>query len=69
MSWTFADLPVLYGSLAHETGGHDIIHADDGLLDELRARVRALFHRDQAWLGVLWDYWMDEATSHAEVHR
>lgn len=60
---TFAEHPLLYGSLAHETGGHDIIHADEALMPQLRVEVQALFTGDEAWLGVLWDYWMDEAAS------
>lgn len=64
LPWTFAEHPLLYGSLAHETGGHDVIHADTGLLDELRALARTLFDGPHAkGLGLLWDYWMDEAAA------
>lgn len=60
----FAPHPFLFGSLTHETGGHDVLHADPGLLPELREGVYALFpDPDHAWLGALWDYWMDEAAS------
>ena len=61
---TFADHPLLYGSLAHETGGHDVIHADLSLMEQLRAQVEPLFNdSDMRWLGLLWDYWMDETAA------
>jgi hypothetical protein len=61
---TFSDHPLLYGSLAHECGGHDVVHADTTLLPQLRAKVYALFDdSDTRWLGLLWDYWMDEAVA------
>jgi nucleoside phosphorylase len=59
---TFADHPFFYGSLAHETGGHDVIHADHGLVQQLREQCYALFP-DKQWLALLWDYWMDEAAA------
>jgi hypothetical protein len=63
---TFADHPFFFGSLSHETGGHDVVHADAGLLDQLRQQVYSLFPgQDESWLGLLWDYWMDEATADA----
>jgi nucleoside phosphorylase len=63
---TFSDHPLLYGSLAHETGGHDVVHADPTLLPQLRAKVYSLFDdTDTRWLGLLWDYWMDEAVADA----
>jgi nucleoside phosphorylase len=61
---TFADHPLFYGSLAHETGGHDVIHADLTLMPQLRSQVYKLFDsKDMSWLGLLWDYWMDEAAA------
>jgi nucleoside phosphorylase len=64
MPYTFADHPLLYGSLAHETGGHDVLHADETLLPQLRQEVYSLFAGPEAQsLGILWDYWMDEAAS------
>jgi hypothetical protein len=61
---TFRNHPLFYGSLAHETGGHDVIHADPHLMAQLRADVYKLFTgQDGAALGLLWDYWMDEAAA------
>jgi len=61
---TFADHPLFFGSLAHETGGHDVIHADDGLMRQLREQVYSLFPgSDNQWQGLLWDYWMEEAAA------
>jgi hypothetical protein len=54
-----------YAALGHETGGHDILHADDGLLRELAQRVHAALVA--AKLNVdLADYWssrIDETAS------
>lgn len=64
MPHTFAGHPLFFGSLAHETGGHDVIHADIQLMPQLRAQVYSLFaDHDYHWMGVLWDYWMDEAAA------
>lgn len=61
---TFADHPLFFGSLAHETGGHDVIHADSGLMQQLREQVYSLFPgADGQWQGLLWDYWMEEAAA------
>jgi len=66
---TYADHPVLWASLAHETGGHDVVHADAGLLQELQnglpralkgTAVPGLRSSD---LVALWSYWMDEAVA------
>jgi nucleoside phosphorylase len=64
MPSTFADHPLLFGSLAHETGGHDVIHADLTLLPQLRDEIYSVFDGpDASWLSMLWDYWMDEAAA------
>ena len=61
-------------ALAHEIGGHDTLHAYDGLLWEIKYQVRQHFYKgpdpsgtepenkDQ-FLGLLWDYWTEEAAS------
>lgn len=65
--------PVVWATLAHETGGHDVLHADPSLLPELSAGVRTLFgggplaagatpNRDQVH-ALLWSYWVDEAAA------
>ncbi len=62
---TFGAHPLLFGSLTHETGGHDVIHADKKLmLPQLRAGVYNLFKgQNGPVFGLLWDYWMDEAAA------
>jgi hypothetical protein len=67
--------PILWSTLAHETGGHDVLHADAGLLDELEAGVNGLFEAPplngsrklsppQA-IAAVWRYWMEETASDA----
>jgi hypothetical protein len=72
MPATYKEHPFLWGALSHETGGHDVTHADTGLLPELRAAVRSFFGGPLSGtrnpstaqlLGLLWDYWMDEASA------
>ncbi|HET8845977.1 MAG TPA: hypothetical protein VFN35_31225 [Ktedonobacteraceae bacterium] len=70
---TYREHPLLWASLAHETGGHDVTHADAGLLPELAAGVQALFGvnplrvgaslTDHQIEGLLWSYWIDEAAA------
>ncbi len=68
---TYQEHPILWLSLAHETGGHDIVHADAGLIDELQAGVKALFGAattsgqitPSQLQGLLWAFWMDEAVA------
>ena len=59
---SYRDHPLLWAALAHETGGHDVLHADTNLLPELRTGVAGLL-ADRQFLGQLWGYWMDEAAS------
>ena len=70
MPATYAPHPVIWAALAHETGGHDVTHADAGLLTELGNGIAAAFagmavdpsiSRDQ--LAQLWSYWIDEASA------
>jgi hypothetical protein len=72
MPATYKEHPFLWAALSHETGGHDVTHADAGLLPELRAGVRSFFGGPLGGnsnpstgqlLGLLWDYWMDEASA------
>jgi len=66
---TYADHPVLWPSLAHETGGHDVVHADQGLLEELQGGLNQALRRISVpgltadELVALWAYWMDEAVA------
>ena len=67
--------PVLsWGCVAHEVGGHDVLHAFPGLLQELRRGVRELFYKGQdphkekldgedQFLGLLWQYWTEETAA------
>jgi hypothetical protein len=67
---TFADHPVLWTALAHETGGHDVTHADPGLLAQLQAGLPDVLAPYVAASGLaaeqlrlLWAHWMDEAAA------
>jgi len=65
--------PIVWAALAHEVGGHDVLHADDGLLDELAEAVRQHFGggplgtgtslTPEQLLSELWAWWIDEAAS------
>jgi hypothetical protein len=69
MPATYANHPLIWASLAHETGGHDVTHADPGLLTELAVGIPSALadirtgglSRDQ--LALLWSYWIDEASA------
>ena len=52
--------PLIWPALAHETGGHDVLHADPGLLDELGRAVRSQLSGSA---GALWESWIDETAS------
>lgn len=68
----YAPHPLLWGSLTHETCGHDVVHADAGLLPELISGVQAFFGglpsgtsapQPTQLMALLWSYWMDEAVA------
>jgi hypothetical protein len=52
--------PLIWPAVAHETGGHDVLHADPGLLQELETTVQ---REVPGGLGRLWAGWIDEAAS------
>src|SRR5690349_5040991 len=69
---TYRDHPIIWASLSHEVCGHDVVHADEGLLPELTEAVRTALaphfapgkNADPATLNALiWSYWMDEAVA------
>ena len=59
---SYRDHPLTWTSLAHECGGHDVIHADPGLKAEL-ARGTAALSGLPSGIGRLWASWMDEAAA------
>lgn len=59
---SYREHPLLWPSLAHECAGHDVLHADPGLLKELAAGVAMLPHLPRG-VGRLWAGWMDETAS------
>ena len=67
---TLAAHPVLWMALVHETGGHDVTHADAGLLDELAAGLPAVLAPFAGQTGLsdeqhimVWARWLDEAVA------
>ena len=68
----FRDHPLIWSSLSHETGGHDVIHADKGLLSEMQVSVYQQLADNELpgnhpsheqKMGLLWAYWMDETSA------
>jgi hypothetical protein len=69
---TYAEHPFIWAALAHETGGHDVTHADSGLLNELGNGIPAAFAGmpddpsiSRTDLSRLWAYWIDESSADA----
>jgi hypothetical protein len=69
---TYRDHPVIWSVLSHEVCGHDVVHADAGLLAEMTEAVQGLLAPDfsphgrldnAALNALLWSYWMDEAAA------
>jgi hypothetical protein len=69
---TYRNHPVIWASLTHEVCGHDVVHADPGLVPELVTAVRSMLTRkfaprkklDAGTLNALiWSHWMDEAVA------
>ena len=69
---TYRDHPVIWAGLAHEVGGHDVVHADAGLVGEMVSKAQALLSPHfaprtnldtAAKNALLWSYWMDEAAA------
>ena len=70
MPSVYRNHPILWGALAHETGGHDVLHADPRLLPELRAGIFSLLNNlvpywgaSATFMGMLWSYWADESAA------
>lgn len=59
---SYRDHPLLWPALAHETGGHDVVHADPGLEAELARGARNLKGLPKG-VGALWSFWMDETVA------
>lgn len=68
----FRSHPLIWSTVSHETGGHDVIRANPGLLNEMRFGVyRQLAGEEfpgaqpshQQKMGLLWAYWMGETSA------
>jgi len=59
---SYRNHPLLWPALAHETGGHDVLHADPGLLEELGKTVNEA-PGVPSGIASLWSNWMDETAS------
>ena len=70
---TYRSHALLWSSLTHEVCGHDVVHADPGLVSEMVQGVRAMFVGDafapngplsgDLLSALLWSYWIDEAVA------
>jgi hypothetical protein len=71
----YREHPILWSILAHEAGGHGVLHVDPALLPELqdvlaetlREELRGETQIDgpqKQWVERLWGYWLEETASH-----
>jgi hypothetical protein len=74
MPFFYRKYPILWGILAHETGGHGVLHADPALLPELQDALSETFREElrgetqidgpcKELLEELWRYWLEETAS------
>ncbi len=54
--------PIIWAPLGHEVGGHDVLHADPGLLNELGSTVynAVAASTKNLTLASVWKLWIDE---------
>jgi hypothetical protein len=62
LPFSFHGMPLLWGPLAHEVGGHDVIHTVPSLIKELKEGVSTLSELDAGWDDI-WVAWMEEAAA------
>jgi hypothetical protein len=70
---SYREHPIIWSSLTHEVCGHDVVHADEQLVPELVAAIRALFSPQgfdpyaepvgDNLNALIWSYWIDEAVA------
>lgn len=60
---TYAQHPILWSALSHEVGGHDVLHAQPNLINELKRKLAAGIKDRQ--MSDLWQHWIDESASDA----
>lgn len=76
MPTIYKDHPLLWTAIAHEVGGHEMMNATPGLLQELEKGVGQLFNvrnlssdytegdlDEEQLTGLLWRYWTEETVS------
>ncbi len=61
-SGTLHSHPITWGSLGHEVGGHDVLKADPGLLNELGSTVynAVAANAKDLVIASIWKYWINE---------
>lgn len=60
----YTNHPILWGVLAHEIGGHDVLHADANLVDQLKEGIHQLFSEQYPqYFSALWSHWCEEAAA------